>query len=211
MPRLAGLPHSHSIVSQAHSSPKCILDFFHLIGYYNVIVKASLQAAESVEQQLLAKADPQEIDLVPPVGYQVRFQNPVELRLEVRRVGEEFFFTGEARANVFLMCVRCTREFTSAIGAPVSVIVHRVPSPRAQPAELEPYVEVPLGTVEFDLGPYVREALLLAAPETPHCREDCKGLCAHCGADLNEEPCRCGGREPDPRWEGLKRFKTMET
>jgi uncharacterized protein len=93
----------------------------------------------------------------------------------------------------------------------VSVIVHRVPAPREQPAELEPYVEVPLGAVEFDLGPYVREALLLTAPDTPHCREDCRGLCAHCGVDLNEEPCRCEGREPDSRWEGLKRFKTMET
>lgn len=176
-----------------------------------MIVKVSLQAAEAVEQAVAERVGPTEIDLVPPAGYEVRFHEAVEVRLGVRRVGEEFFFTGEARANVLLRCVRCTREFVSRVEAPLSVIVHRVPAPREQPAELEPYVEVPLGAVEFDLGPYVREALLLAAPETPHCREDCRGLCAHCGVDLNEEPCRCEGREPDSRWEGLKRFKTMET
>lgn len=42
-----------------------------------------------------------------------------------------------------------------------------------------------------DLGPLVREALLLEVPMTRVCRPDCAGLCPGCGADLNQETCRC--------------------
>ena len=35
------------------------------------------------------------------------------------------------------------------------------------------------------------------------CREDCKGLCPECGADLNEGDCNCVKGSIDPRWAGL--------
>jgi uncharacterized protein len=41
----------------------------------------------------------------------------------------------------------------------------------------------------IDLGPLVREYLLLEVPINPICKPDCKGLCTICGADLNVEPC----------------------
>jgi uncharacterized protein len=44
----------------------------------------------------------------------------------------------------------------------------------------------------LDLGEGVRETLLVELPMAPHCREDCKGLCPHCGANLNNGPCACG-------------------
>ena len=46
-------------------------------------------------------------------------------------------------------------------------------------------------TRELDLRPSVREQWLLAVPSFVLCREDCKGLCPHCGADLNLGPCGC--------------------
>jgi uncharacterized protein len=41
----------------------------------------------------------------------------------------------------------------------------------------------------IDLGQAVREELALAVEQFPLCREDCKGLCPTCGADLNAGPC----------------------
>jgi uncharacterized protein len=52
------------------------------------------------------------------------------------------------------------------------------------------------------LRPLVRDALLLELPLAPLCREDCRGLCAHCGADLNDGPCDCAPPR-DPRWDAL--------
>jgi uncharacterized protein len=37
----------------------------------------------------------------------------------------------------------------------------------------------------------LREQVLLALPLKVTCREDCKGLCLHCGKNLNEEQCSC--------------------
>jgi uncharacterized protein len=39
------------------------------------------------------------------------------------------------------------------------------------------------------------------------CREDCKGLCQSCGADLNAGLCSCEQGEVDPRWAALAELK----
>jgi uncharacterized protein len=61
---------------------------------------------------------------------------------------------------------------------------------------------VPRRAAVVDLSEAVREELLLAAPQFVECREDCRGLCPRCGADLNAGPCGCAP-EMDPRWEAL--------
>jgi uncharacterized protein len=61
---------------------------------------------------------------------------------------------------------------------------------------------VPRRASALDLSEAVREELLLAAPQFVVCREDCRGLCPRCGADLNAGPCGCAP-EMDPRWEAL--------
>jgi uncharacterized protein len=60
----------------------------------------------------------------------------------------------------------------------------------------------PLEGDQLDLRPLVRDALLLELPLAPLCRDDCRGLCAQCGADLNAGPCDCVPAG-DPRWDVL--------
>ena len=50
----------------------------------------------------------------------------------------------------------------------------------------------------------LREQVLLALPIKAICREDCKGLCPHCGSNLNQEQCNCAESPGDPRWSALK-------
>jgi uncharacterized protein len=54
----------------------------------------------------------------------------------------------------------------------------------------------------------VREQVLLAVPLKVICREDCKGLCPHCGANLNLEQCSCSEPVEDPRWTALKDLRS---
>lgn len=61
----------------------------------------------------------------------------------------------------------------------------------------------PMGN-ELDLGPALREELVLATPTYVTCGEDCRGLCPVCGTNLNEETCDCDPVEPDPRWDALR-------
>ena len=54
--------------------------------------------------------------------------------------------------------------------------------------------------VHLDLNYLVLNAILIQLPLRHLCRPDCKGLCPHCGANLNEGPCNCENTEIDPRW-----------
>jgi len=53
----------------------------------------------------------------------------------------------------------------------------------------------------------LREQVLLAVPLKTVCREDCKGLCPHCGKNLNEGACSCADEVEDPRWAALKEIR----
>lgn len=50
----------------------------------------------------------------------------------------------------------------------------------------------------------LREQVLLALPLKAICRQDCKGLCPHCGKNLNVETCSCAEPAEDLRWSALK-------
>jgi len=58
----------------------------------------------------------------------------------------------------------------------------------------------------LDLGVVLEEELVLSLPSKPLCMDDCKGICAGCGAELNHSECTCGP-EPDHRWSALAAFK----
>jgi uncharacterized protein len=61
---------------------------------------------------------------------------------------------------------------------------------------------------ELDLRPALREEWLLAQPRYVLCRDDCKGLCPRCGADLNAAQCSCPP-QTDSRWEGLRKANSL--
>ena len=61
---------------------------------------------------------------------------------------------------------------------------------------------VPTGNIDMD--ELVMTDVTLELPFQLLCREDCKGLCPVCGADLNETTCNCNTKQIDPRLEKLK-------
>lgn len=77
--------------------------------------------------------------------------------------------------------------------------------------------EVAISEADTEIGYYqgdgvlledvLREQVLLAAPVKAVCREDCKGLCPHCGRNLNLEQCDCEQHPSDPRWAALNDIK----
>ena len=169
-------------------------------------MKLNLAAFVEAARDVTLEARPEEIDLVPPPGYDVRFADVVRAEVKVHRVGEEFFVRGEATTLGTFTCVRCQVEFVRPVACAMNVVIHRVTSPQTTGLDQDSYIEVPLGTSEFDLTPLVREGLILAVPETPHCREECLGLCSRCGVNKNEETCTCSDTDPDSRWDALKQF-----
>ena len=59
----------------------------------------------------------------------------------------------------------------------------------------------------LDLEPAFRDAVVLALPMSPLCREDCPGLCAECGAPLADAgPGHRHDAAVDPRWAALQQL-----
>ena len=59
----------------------------------------------------------------------------------------------------------------------------------------------------IDISKDVRDYMILSTPMKRLCKEECKGLCAKCGADLNEKHCDCNDDEIDDRWKVLLELK----
>jgi uncharacterized protein len=76
-----------------------------------------------------------------------------------------------------------------------------------------------LGAPETEIGYYqegglaledvLREQVLLSLPARTLCSADCKGLCPHCGSNLNEGACKCEARPPDDRWSALSGLRSQ--
>jgi uncharacterized protein len=138
--------------------------------------------------------------LAPPRPADTRVPDGAEAEADL--VLESFFggvmATGTVRAPWTGCCRRCAVEVTGRVEVPVKERFVDPPAP-GQPEDDEAYLLV---EDRADLGPLVREAVLLELPLAPLCRADCAGLCPECGADRNQGPCGCGPRR-DPRWASL--------
>lgn len=118
--------------------------------------------------------------------------------LRVESVIEGVLVTGKLESTTVLECARCLKEFSSDVTLWVCELFAG-PGHEASD-DLDVYQ---VENTEIDLEPMVRDAVTLALPLNPLCREDCAGLCASCGTDLNEGACDCKDDTPDPRWAAL--------
>jgi uncharacterized protein len=119
--------------------------------------------------------------------------------------GERFYWHGRIDGDVVLECSRCLAE----AHAHVSDEAHLIFAERGDENTEDPDVyQLDPNAVELDLRPAIREEWLLAAPSYALCREDCKGLCQRCGADLNAGPHECASEAVDPRWDALRKLKS---
>ena len=62
----------------------------------------------------------------------------------------------------------------------------------------------------IELDPLVLEQIVLQVPIKPLCSDLCKGLCPHCGTNLNRGSCECQGKMLDHRFSALKNFKVRK-
>ncbi|WP_236246789.1 DUF177 domain-containing protein [Streptomyces sp. CC210A] len=121
--------------------------------------------------------------------------SPVELELRLESVMEGVLVTGTARAAAEGECVRCLEPLRRDVEADFQEMFsypdtddrgHRKAAADDDAEEDEGLI--PLEDGMFDLEPVLRDAVVLSLPMQPVCREDCAGLCADCGANLNDDP-----------------------
>jgi uncharacterized protein len=138
----------------------------------------------------------------------VRPKTDVHVVLDADRRGQQFTLRGRAELEVEYSCARCLEEFGAALAAPVFVLADRRGSddPRDEEALEQQGAVLYHEGVEIDLGPPIRDALILEVPQVALCRPECRGLCPSCGQNRNEGDCDCAPGGIDPRWEQLRQL-----
>jgi uncharacterized protein len=125
-----------------------------------------------------------------------------EARLDVSKTSTGYALRLRFTSEVSGPCVRCLEDAANAI----EIDVREVDQGGVADEELRsPYVSD--GTLDVDH--WANDALVLAFPSQPLCRENCAGLCPVCGESLNDTDPEAHRhqRGGDPRMAKLKDLK----
>ncbi len=137
----------------------------------------------------------------------------VRVHGSLEAIDAEYLFRGHITGSYVRPCDRCLAESAVPFDYEVAWLFEAGEARRDSPGEGE------ADEVEFDaavddrmflfegndlnLAEPVWEELVLQAPSKFLCRDGCRGLCAHCGADLNRGPCGCERRNNGDGNKGL--------
>ena len=130
--------------------------------------------------------------------------SPVELDLRLESVVEGVLVSGTVTATMSGECVRCLDPVTAPLVVDLQEL-YAFPGarPGSEPDEDDDTEPLPeMNGDLIDLEPALRDAVVLALPLRPLCRDDCPGLCPQCGARLEDEPGHTHDAV-DPRWAAL--------
>jgi uncharacterized protein len=158
---------------------------------------------------------PGEIDL----GAELRQRTPLATRgradlVEEHRGGREgvvrdIRVVGSLSTEIEVNCARCLENVVRGVQRDFDLLYRPLGVDRRAD-------EVAIHEADTEIGYYggaslaledvLREQVLLAVPIKLVCRDDCRGLCPHCGRNLNGEACNCSP-PADDRWQALQDLK----
>jgi uncharacterized protein len=175
-----------------------------------------IQELETHPVDFREEFSPGAIDLGPDVRQRSPLRSEgradlIEERHSKQQVIQDIRLKGKLATSLELPCARCLEPVVHEVNAAFDLLYRPQGSDAGRP-------ELSVTEAEAEISYYqgkgllledaLREQVLLALPLKAVCREDCKGLCPHCGKNLNEGPCSCAEPVDDPRWSALKEIRT---
>jgi uncharacterized protein len=125
------------------------------------------------------------------------------------RRGVSFYLHVHLRAAFATLCHACLEPVVQPLDGDFDLVIRRGADRAAtlvgEDESGDDYVTVGEKEYEVSLHPFVHENLVVAIPIRILCREDCRGLCPECGANLNRGECSCQPAA-DPRWDALRKL-----
>ena len=130
----------------------------------------------------------------------------IRIELSVTESDTGFNIKGTVVAGLIETCDRCISDFKQTHSIPFNIILTRNNEFITPDKEEEVYY-FPDNQNEFNIVPILRDAIFLDRKMKHLCKENCQGLCTHCGANLNGTQCDCKTNVMDERWVPLLNFK----
>lgn len=158
--------------------------------------------------------DDQEVWLEPIKEFKMdcRITEPLKTTLFVMPADEGCVVRGTLAGEVVLPCSRCAENAIIKIDSKYDEYEEIPPqgSGRNVIKNADGHIVFDRNAPMLDLAAVAWEELMLSLPVNPLCREECKGLCPTCGANLNLGACGCSGDSGDPRLAALRNIKITE-
>ena len=154
-----------------------------------------------------------------------RISSPLSAHISVLPAEGGCLVRGELRGQVVLPCNRCAEDAVTDIRSSfeefeelpdeedpdAGLNAHAGNGAPDPAAETESRIIYERNTPMLDLAAVCWEEFMLALLVNPLCKTDCKGLCAQCGANLNNDDCGCIPDEGDPRLAVLRGLTLHKT
>jgi len=149
---------------------------------------------------------------------------PLAVSLDLTNIEGLVAVTGVLEGTIVRECVRCLKEYEDPLAFSVRAAFIQEPKSaprhpkridsrkgRAEVVEAESEEESDdqyhYQGNQLELAPMLREHVILSAPMQPLCSDDCVGLCAQCGKNLNEGPCQCAEEPTIPTFRVVQSVK----
>jgi len=142
------------------------------------------------------------------------FSAPIRTALRVQRIGDMVEVDGDIETSLRLPCSRCLQPFETHLKSHFALtylqrVTDGIEDTESQEVELN---SGDMGVVYFqgekiDLKYTIQEQVVMGFPIRALCKQDCKGLCPKCGADLNEDLCDCDRSSSPGKFAVLKNLK----
>ena len=136
-------------------------------------------------------------------------KEPFTLHLE-NQENQILWVSGETDVVLSIPCDRCLTE----VLVPMHLVIDKKYS--MKDGSLKESEEEDMGCIMgnfLDTDSLIYNEILVQWPMKVLCRKDCKGICKHCGTNLNEKACTCDQAELDPRMAAIqdifKEFKEV--
>ena len=119
---------------------------------------------------------------------------------------------GDLKADLEILCARCLEPVHYPIQRDYDLL-YRPQGWDSSGGEKEVEMQDKDAAISYyegeglELKDVLQEQMLLEVPLKTLCKDECKGLCPHCGRNLNTGECECAKAATDPRWEALKDLK----
>src|SRR5437868_665290 len=135
---------------------------------------------------------------------------PLEVRANDEGIEGQIRVSGELQTRLEFVCARCLEPVVEEISRDFDLFYRPMQSLSQEDQDRLKLDDTEIAFFEGNglfLADVLAEQVLLAIPMKVICRSDCRGLCPHCGANLNTDACRCESHGADPRLAPLARLK----
>lgn len=134
-------------------------------------------------------------------SYEFAWKDPVSLT--ITNLGDRvILIEGSVKLSIIIFCSRCLKklEYPMDISIKKEIDFKLTEEERAKELDEANYIT----EYNLDVDILIKGEIIVDLPMSLLCSDECKGICMHCGTNLNEGSCDCDNTVLDPRMSAIR-------